>query len=53
MRMPVECPYCGLDLLELPQHDLLECRLKAKERQESQVKALERLYRLPSEKEKG
>lgn len=51
----VECPYCGLNLSELPDHDLFSCKMQAKSRAESQVKALERLYELqdlrPKEKE--
>jgi hypothetical protein len=51
----VECPYCGLNLFELPDHDLFSCKMQAAKRQESQVKALERLYELedlrPKEKE--
>lgn len=42
----VECPYCGLNLSELPDHDLFSCKMQAKSRAESQVKALERLYEL-------
>ena len=51
--MPVKCPYCGLDLVELPDHDLFSCKMQAATRAESQVKALERLYELEDLRPEG
>lgn len=51
MSPSILCPYCGLDLLELPNHDLFTCKANAVTRQHSQVQALERLYRLKDPRE--
>lgn len=49
----VECPYCGLDLLELPDHDLFTCKMTALRRAESQRMALERLCELEDTRPEG
>lgn len=46
----LECPYCGLNLFDLPNHDLYACKTQAAVRRESQVKALERLARLSDDR---
>ena len=51
----VECPYCGLNLLEWPDHDLFHCKLTVEGRKETQTKELEEIFNLednrPKEKE--
>jgi hypothetical protein len=53
MTPSVECPYCGLNLVELPDHDLFSCKMQAAKRQGTQVKALEKLYELEDLRPEG
>ena len=48
----VECPYCGLDLLEWPNHDLFFCWMTAEGRAQTQVEELEEIWDLDGPEEK-
>jgi hypothetical protein len=49
----IECPFCGLDLLEFPEHDLFHCKMTVEGRKEVQTTELEEIWDLggPEEKE--
>jgi hypothetical protein len=55
MSPTIECPYCGLNLVEFPDHDLFHCKMTEAGRQEVQTEELEQAFRLedtrPKEKE--
>jgi hypothetical protein len=42
----IECPYCGINLLEWRCHDLLDCKMTASARARTQTEELKEIWSL-------